>query len=109
MGTIGDLLGLNLQDFEPETTDNESATDLEGVVDTVAEAVWAAIIDETGVEPEHASNSLGLVQDLDMDELSRWAVVAMIERDLKCTIADAEVHTWNTVDDIIHSLRPTRR
>ena len=48
-----------------------------------------AVLNESGLEPAKARGELTLRGDLDMDDVSLYAVVARIEREAKLRITDA--------------------
>lgn len=129
MGTIGDLLGgLDLSSLGMDSTDpTEDTLDLAdqasasqhdadhtdsedsphaggaatGAPQTADEIVMAAILEHTSLQPQDARADLRLKEDLDMDELQLYAVVATVERALHTSFPDETVHSWQTVGDIL--------
>lgn len=124
MGTIGDLLGgLDLSSFaaaedegvSTDVTPTETVANAEEEVGTSsanlnqadatpAEIAMQAVLDETGLEPAAARAQLRLREDLDMDDLSLYAVVSVIERALKHHFADVEVRSWVTLADLLSAV-----
>ncbi len=123
MGTIGDLLGgLDLSSFataeegvSTDLTPTETVTSVEEEVGTSstnlnqadatpAEIAMQAVLDETGLEPTAARAQLRLREDLDMDDLSLYAVVSVIERALKRHFPDTEVRSWVTLADLLSAV-----
>lgn len=133
MGTIGDLLGIDLaaafgQDT-PEASDldeaqeeahaagvpvnddslqaqmgqREQKPDAEGA-NPRHEAVLAAIVAETNLEPSRARLDLTLAGDLDLDDLGLYGVVAAIEHELRLSFADEHVRSWQTLGDILNAV-----
>lgn len=130
MGTIGDLLGIDLAAaFAQEESDATDLQDAQGntpasdspVVEESSrshsrqdtehtdadtanprhEAVLAAIVAETNLEPSQARLDLTLRGDLDLDDLGLYAVVAAVEHELRCTFTDETVRSWQTLADIL--------
>lgn len=79
------------------------ATEFEQSVqlDSPLAKVVGAILEETGYPAEKMRPDLQLVEDLELDGLSLWSLVARLERELKITCPDAEVEGWQTVADIL--------
>lgn len=139
MGTIGDLLGIDLAAaFAQDTSDaadldqtqgeapasEPSANTSPGLPNDGApaetntadahpntqaanprhEAVLAAIVAETNLEPSDARLDLTLSGDLDLDTLGLYAVVAAIEHEVRCTFTDEAVRSWQTLGDILDAV-----
>ena len=60
-----------------------------------------AVLDEADLEPAHARAELTLRSDLDMDDVSLYAVVARIEREAKVGFSDAQIEGWQTLGDLL--------
>ena len=90
MGSIADLLGDQLraglaQLVEPDASDDapgaapaSSETAVETAQDRAREAAMEAVLDEVELEPAQARGELSLRGDLDMDDVSLYAVVARV-------------------------------
>ena len=65
------------------------------------EAAMEAVLDEADLEPAHARKELTLRSDLDMDDVSLYAVVARIEREAKVGFSDAQIEGWQTLGDLL--------
>ncbi|WP_235827069.1 phosphopantetheine-binding protein [Actinomyces culturomici] len=106
MGSIAELLGYTL---DPVPTDAEAG---EGAgsgashagasrADEARETAMAAVLAETGLEPEDARAELTLRGDLDLDDLALYAIVARIEHELRASFPDAEIAQWTTLGDVL--------
>lgn len=128
MGTIGDLLGIDLaatlaQDpdqadttsSQPDSPASSSDTPfaagepgshaaLGQDIDSRHEAVLAAVLAETDLDPAQARADLTLTGDLDLDTLSLYAIVTSVERELRCSFADETVASWQTLGDILSAV-----
>ena len=116
MGSIADLLGGQLraglaQLVDPDASDeapgaapasSESAVDT--AQDRAREAAMEAVLDEAELDPADARGELTLRGDLDMDDVSLYAVVARVEREAKVTLADAQVEEWTTLSDLLDAV-----
>ena len=60
-----------------------------------------AVLDEADLEPAHARTELTLRGDLDMDDVSLYAVVARVEREAKVGFSDAQIEGWQTLGDLL--------
>lgn len=111
MGTIAELLGYSLGDPQDPATPEEVASLVEETrtedssTPTSDEVVLAAVLDECDLEPGDARGDLTLEGDLDLDELGRWAIATAVEHDLRVTLADADVESWGTLDDVLTAAR----
>ena len=120
MGTIAELLGYTLDPDENQTETpqaSQDSTDVQNVVTRVAqqakvdasaarsemarEIAMAALLDESGYEASQMRADLRLVDDLDIDMIGRYAIVAAIEHELHVRFSDIDVDSWKTVDDVL--------
>ena len=113
MGSIADLLGDQLraglaQLVDPDASDEapgaapaSSDSTVEIARDRAREAAKAAVLDEAELDPASARGELTLRGDLDMDDVSLYAVVARVEREAKVTLSDALVEQWVTLADLL--------
>ena len=60
-----------------------------------------AVLDEVELDPGDARAELTLRGDLDMDDVSLYAVVARIEREARVQLTDAQVDAWETLGDLL--------
>ena len=116
MGSIADLLGDQLraglaQLVDPEAQDESagaapasSAASVETTQDRVREAAMEAVLDEAELDPADARGELTLRGDLDMDDVSLYAVVARVEREAKVTLSDSQVEEWVTLADLLDAV-----
>ena len=63
-----------------------------------------AVLDEAELDPADARGELTLRGDLDMDDVSLYAVVARVEREAKVTLTDAQVEEWVTLADLLDAV-----
>ena len=113
MGSLADLLGDQLraglaQLVDPDASDEapgaapaSSDSTVETAQDRAREAAMAAVLDEAELDPASARGELTLRGDLDMDDVSLYAVVARVEREAKVTLSDALVEQWVTLADLL--------
>ena len=115
MGSIADLLGDQLraglaqlvdpatEDDAPEGTQASSIDAGESVStqDRAREAAMEAVLDEADLAPGDARAELTLRGDLDMDDVSLYAVVARVEREAKVALTDAQIEEWETLGDLL--------
>ena len=116
MGSIADLLGDQLraglaQLVDPEAQDESagaapasSDASVETAQDRAREAAMEAVLDEAQLDPSDARGELTLRGDLDMDDVSLYAVVARVEREAKVTLSDAQVEQWVTLSDLLDAV-----
>ena len=116
MGSIADLLGDQLcaglaQLVDPEASDEAPgaapASDLERASDACERArviAMEAVLDEVEVDPALVRGQDTLRKDLDMDDVSLYAVVARVEREAKVALTDAQVESWSTLGDLLDSV-----
>ena len=116
MGSIADLLGDQLraglaQLVDPDASDEapgaalaSSDSTVETAQDRAREAAMAAVLDEAELDPADARGELTLRGDLDMDDVSLYAVVARVEREAKVTLSDALVEQWVTLADLLDAV-----
>lgn len=118
MGSIADLLGDQLraglaqlvdpatEDDAPEGTQASSIDAGESVStqDRAREAAMEAVLDEADLAPGDACAELTLRGDLDMDDVSLYAVVARVEREAKVALTDAQIEEWETVGDLLDAV-----
>ena len=113
MGSIADLLGDQLRaglaqlvdsdasDEAPDAAPASSESAAETAQDRAREAAMEAVLDEADLDPADARGELTLRGDLDMDDVSLYAVVARVEREAKVTLSDALVEQWVTLADLL--------
>ena len=116
MGSIADLLGDQLraglaQLVDPEAQDESagaapasSDASVETAQDRAREAAMEAVLDEAQLDPSDARGELTLRGDLDMDDVSLYAVVARVEREAKVTLNDSQVEEWVTLADLLDAV-----
>ena len=116
MGSIADLLGDQLraglaQLVDPEASDEapgaalaSSEDAVETAQDRAREAAMEAVLDEAELDPARARGELTLRGDLDMDDVSLYAVVARVEREAKVALTDASVEQWVTLSDLLDAV-----
>lgn len=116
MGSIADLLGDQLraglaQLVDPEASDEapgaapaSSGAPVETAQDRAREAAMEAVLDEAELDPADARGELTLRGDLDMDDVSLYAVVARVEREAKVTLNDTRVEQWVTLEDLLDAV-----
>ena len=116
MGSIADLLGDQLraglaQLVDPDASDEvpgaapaSSDSTVETAQDRAREAAMTAVLDEAELDPASARGELTLRGDLDMDDVSLYAVVARVEREAKVTLSDALVEQWVTLADLLDAV-----
>ena len=116
MGSIADLLGDQLraglaQLVDPDASDEvpgaapaSSDSTVETAQDRAREAAMEAVLDEAELDPAQARGELTLRCDLDMDDVSLYAVVARVEREAKVTLNDSQVEEWVTLADLLDAV-----
>ena len=118
MGSIADLLGDQLraglaQLVDPATEDDATegaqassidAGEYVSTQDRAREAAMEAVLDEAELDPADARGELTLRGDLDMDDVSLYAVVARVEREAKVTLNDTQVEEWVTLADLLDAV-----
>ncbi|MCQ5281546.1 phosphopantetheine-binding protein [Schaalia odontolytica] len=116
MGSIADLLGDQLRaglaqlvdpDASDEAPDGASASDLERASDACERArviAMEAVLDEVEVDPALVRGQDTLREDLDMDDVSLYAVVARVEREAKVTLNDSKIEQWLTLADLLDAV-----
>ena len=119
MGSIADLLGDQLraglaQLVDPVTEDNApeegaqassiDAGEYVSTQDRAREAAMEAVLDEADLAPGDARAELTLRGDLDMDDVSLYAVVARVEREAKVALTDAQIEEWETLGDLLDAV-----
>ena len=116
MGSIADLLGDQLraglaQLVDPEAQDESagaapasSESTVETAQDRAREAAMEAVLDEAELDPADARGELTLRGDLDLDDVSLYAIVARVEREAKVTLSDAQVEQWVTLSDLLDTV-----
>lgn len=116
MGSIADLLGDQLraglaQLVDPDTSDEvpgaapaSSENAVETAQDRAREAAMEAVLDEAELDPADARGELTLRGDLDMDDVSLYAVIARVEREVKVTLNDAQIEQWVTLADLLDAV-----
>ena len=116
MGSIADLLGDQLRaglaqlvdpapDGDAVSPAQASSIDVMGESATAEErareAAMEAVLDEADLAPGDARAELTLRGDLDMDDVSLYAVVARVEREAKVGFSDAQIEGWQTLGDLL--------
>lgn len=116
MGSIVDLLGDQLraglaQLVDPDASDEvpgaasaSSESAVETAQDRAREAAMEAVLDEAELDPADARGELTLRGDLDMDDVSLYAVIARVEREVKVTLNDAQIEQWVTLADLLDAV-----
>lgn len=116
MGSIADLLGDQLraglaQLVDPDASDESagaapasSDASVETAQDRAREAAMEAVLDEAELDPADARGELTLRGDLDLDDVSLYAIVARVEREAKVTLSDAQVEQWVTLSDLLDAV-----
>ena len=116
MGSIADLLGDQLraglaQLVDPEAQDESagaapasSDASVETAQDRAREAAMEDVLDEAQLDPSDARGELTLRGDLDMDDVSLYAVVARVEREAKVMLNDSQVEEWVTLADLLDAV-----
>ena len=116
MGSIADLLGDQLraglaQLVDPDTSDDapgaapaSSESRVDTAQDRAREAAMEAVLDEVELDPADARGELTLRGDLDMVDVSLYAVVARVEREAKVALADAAIEEWVTLADLLDAV-----
>ena len=116
MGSIADLLGDQLraglaQLVDPDASDEaagaapaSSDASVETAQDRAREAAMEAVLDEAELDPTDARGELTLRGDLDLDDVSLYAIVARVEREAKVTLSDAQVEQWVTLSDLLDAV-----
>jgi acyl carrier protein len=121
MGTIAELLGIDLSGEEPSepagaSGDEDGAASGEGEApeaaaaaassDPVGEAVMAAVLAEAALDPADARADLALDgPELDLDRLGRYSVVTAIEHGLGVRFPDVDVEAMGTLGDLLETAR----
>lgn len=116
MGSIADLLGDQLRAGLAQLVDSEASDEAPGAApassdstvetarDRAREAAMEAVLDEVELDPGRARGELTLRGDLDMDDVSLYAVVARVEREAKVALNDASVEQWITLADLLDAV-----
>ena len=116
MGSIADLLGDQLRAGLAQLVEPEASNEAPGAApassdapdetaqDRAREAAMEAVLDEAELDPADARGELTLRGDLDMDDISLYAVVARVEREAKVTLNDASVEQWVTLEDLLDAV-----
>ncbi len=116
MGSIADLLGDQLraglaQLVDPDASDEapgaapaSSDASVKTAQDRAREAAMEAVLDEAELDPADARRELTVRGDLDLDDVSLYAVVARVEREAKVTLSDAQVEQWVTLADLLDAV-----
>ena len=116
MGSIADLLGDQLraglaQLVDPDASDEapdaaavSSESAAETAQDRAREAAMEAVLDEAELDPADARGELTLRGDLDLDDVSLYAIVARVECEAKVTLSDAQVEQWVTLSDLLDAV-----
>ncbi|MCI6411131.1 MAG: phosphopantetheine-binding protein [Schaalia hyovaginalis] len=103
MGSIAELLGYSLLPEPDAAPDDEAPRGAPAAskADLAREAAMAAVLEETGLDPDEARADLTLRGDLDLDDLGLYAIVARIEHDLSLVLPDELVDSWGTLGSIL--------
>lgn len=124
MGSIADLLGDQLRAGLAQMVDPASRDDACGDApasldrapgesrsagECAREIAMEAVLNESGLEPAKARRELTLRGDLDMDDVSLYAVVARIEREAKLRIKDAQIDSAVSLKDLLDAVETASR
>ncbi|WP_076464780.1 phosphopantetheine-binding protein [Actinomyces mediterranea] len=118
MGTIAELLGYSLSesDASPEpSSEPGGAAGSEGEAPSDPqsrdgrETAMSAVLEETDLDPDRARAELLLTDDLDLDTLSLYAIVARIEHDLSISIPDETIGAWRSLGDLLDGVDAAAR
>ncbi|MFQ9341110.1 MAG: acyl carrier protein, partial [Actinomyces sp.] len=101
---LAQLVEPDASDDAPGAAPASSETAVETAQDRAREAAMEAVLDEAELEPAQARGELTLCGDLDMDDVSLYAVVARVEREAKVTLSDAQVEEWVTLADLLDAV-----
>ena len=116
MDSIADLLGDQLRAGLAQLVDPDASDDAPGAApassesrvdtaqDRAREAAMEAVLDEVELDPADARGELTLRGDLDMDDVSLYAVVARVEREAKVALADVAIEEWVTLADLLDAV-----
>lgn len=116
MGSIADLLGDQLRAGLAQLVDPDASDEVPGAApassesavataqDRAREAAMEAVLDEAELDPADARGELTLRGDLDMDDVSLYAVIARVEREVKVTLNDAQIEQWVTLADLLDAV-----
>ena len=116
MGSIADLLGDQLraglaQLVDPDASDEapgaapaSSDASVKTAQDRAREAAMEAVLDEAELDPADARRELTVRGDLDLDDVSLYAVVARVEREAKVTLNDSQIEQWVTLADLLDAV-----
>ena len=116
MGSIADLLGDQLRaglaqlvdpdafDEAPDAAPASSENAAETAQDRAREAAMEAVLDEADLDPADARGELTLRGDLDMDDVSLYAVVARVEREAKVALNDSQIEQRVTLADLLDAV-----
>lgn len=116
MGSIADLLGDQLLagfaqlvdpdafDEAPDAAPASSENAAETAQDRAREAAMEAVLDEADLDPADARGELTLRGDLDMDDVSLYAVVARVEREAKVALNDSQIEQRVTLADLLDAV-----
>ena len=96
MGSIADLLGDQLRAGLAQLVDPDA--DGEAPDTAQASSVGSSSASPTAAD---ARMELRLRGDLDMDDVSLYAVVARVEREAKVGFSDAQIEGWQTLGDLL--------
>ena len=88
----------------PSAAPASSESRVDTAQDRAREAAMEAVLDEVELDPADARGELTLRGDLDMDDVSLYAVVARVEREAKVTLTDAAVEEWVTLADLLDAV-----
>lgn len=109
MGSIAELLGYSLTPEDPEVATPNASLAPDEKEEAARETAMEALLDETGLEPEDAREDFSLRGDLDLDDLSLYAIVARIEHESRVSIPDAAIDSWETLGDLLDGAATARR
>ena len=111
MGSIADLLGdqlraglAQLADAEAPPEDDAPSSGGESASDASERAriiAMEAAADEAEIDPARVRGRDSLRGDLDLDDISLYALVARIEREAKVGFSDAQIEGWQTLGDLL--------
>ncbi|MBF1140680.1 MAG: acyl carrier protein, partial [Thermobifida sp.] len=98
------LVDPDASDEAPDAAAASSESAAETAQDRAREVAMEAVLDEAELDPADARRELTLRGDLDMDDVSLFAVVARVEREAKVTLHDSQVEEWVTLADLLDAV-----
>lgn len=74
----------------------------------LAEKIYRIIGQHFGIANENLSPTLNFVEDLGADSLDTVELVAALEKELEIGISDADMHHFDTVENIVDFIQSKR-